>query len=379
MNILHIGLLSHYTEGMTYQDNIIPDINCMDGHEVTYITDIYAYENGVLIRIGEENKLLPSSLRLIRIHYDKIINSFVTKKIQKAAQLKNYLKILKPNIILYHGLCGYELMTVSHYVKNNPGTIFYVDSHEDFNNTAKTIAAKLAYKYIHGYFVRKALPYIRKILYVSSETKEYIEKMYHLQDSSLEWFPLGGIIRNEEERKESRKRLLLELDISDDSVILQHSGKLDMEKKTRELIRVFERLKDRRLHLVIYGSIPQNDINELEQMMAGDSRIHFLGWKQGEEIYQLLLACDLYCQPGSQSATMQTAMCCGCPVMIYPHPSYQEYTDGNGYFVENEEDIYNVLKYILEEPNQLERTRKILYEFSKNKLDYYRIARKIYV
>ena len=27
LNILHIGILSHYTEGMTYQDNMLSEIN----------------------------------------------------------------------------------------------------------------------------------------------------------------------------------------------------------------------------------------------------------------------------------------------------------------------------------------------------------------
>ena len=46
MVVLHIGFLSHYTDGMIYQDNSLAEMNVSAGHDVVYITDTYKYENG---------------------------------------------------------------------------------------------------------------------------------------------------------------------------------------------------------------------------------------------------------------------------------------------------------------------------------------------
>mgnify|MGYP006900170354 CR=1 FL=1 len=79
----------------------------------------------------------------------------MTDKIQKVTKLRALLEEIQPDTILYHGVCGYELMDVAQYVKEHPNVLFYADSHEDFNNTARTRIAKLCYKYIHGYFLKK--------------------------------------------------------------------------------------------------------------------------------------------------------------------------------------------------------------------------------
>ena len=51
MNILHIGLLSHFTEGMFYQDNVLSDMNAKDGNNVTFITDTNCYIEGKLTKV----------------------------------------------------------------------------------------------------------------------------------------------------------------------------------------------------------------------------------------------------------------------------------------------------------------------------------------
>ena len=49
MRIIHVCLASHYTEGMNYQDNILPDVNSQDGHEVLIISDTQKYIDGKLV------------------------------------------------------------------------------------------------------------------------------------------------------------------------------------------------------------------------------------------------------------------------------------------------------------------------------------------
>ena len=155
MKIMHIGLLSHFTEGMSYQDNLLSEMNLLEGHEVVFITNTSKYLNGKLVECGEEDILLSNGLRLIRLSYDYIFNKFISNKIQKVKKLKHYLYEFNPDSIMYHGVCGYELMTVAKYVRNHPQVLFYVDSHEDFNNTAKSVVAKFLIKLFMDILLKK--------------------------------------------------------------------------------------------------------------------------------------------------------------------------------------------------------------------------------
>lgn len=377
MKILHIGLLSHFTEGMLYQDNVLSDMNAKAGHEVTFITDTYCYKSGKLVQVPETDYVMENGVRLIRLCYDKIVNQFVSSKIQKVKKLSPLLESIAPDTILYHGACGYELMDVARYVESHPETLFYIDSHEDFHNTARNFISKCAYKYIHGIFLRKAIPVAKKVLFLSLETKEYLQTMYCLSDEILEFFPLGGIILSQEERETARKKLITNYRLREDTIICTHSGKLIKEKRTIDLLEVFENIRDERLQLFIFGSIPENRKSKLMPLIERDERIHFLGWKNEKEMLSILAGTDLYCQPGTQSATFQVALCCGCATMVYPYSSYKVVLKDNGYYAANMTDIRTVLEKITEVPEELENMKKKSIKVAGEYLDYKKIAARI--
>jgi glycosyltransferase involved in cell wall biosynthesis len=121
----------------------------------------------------------------------------------------------------------------------------------------------------------------------------------------------------------------------------------------------------------------------LRPLLESDSRIHFMGWKVNKEIEQFLAGVDLYCQPGGQSSTFETAICCGCVNMTYPHATYKDETysdcDGDNYFfVDGTEDMVNVFKQVTDNPMLLEQKKAKSFAFAKLQFDYEVIARRIY-
>ena len=165
MKILHICLASHYTEGMTYQDNLLPDQNAKDGHETIVVSDCYKYDNGKLVKVPEEDRVLESGVRLIRFEYTSIINKTLSSKIRKVKKLKQLLNKEKPDVILYHGVGGWELLTVSKFKKLNQSTKIYVDSHQDFNNSGTfKLSLALQYKIFNKALVNLTKDYIDKYL-----------------------------------------------------------------------------------------------------------------------------------------------------------------------------------------------------------------------
>lgn len=374
MRIMHIGLLSHYTENMTYQDNILSDMNAKAGHDVIFVTDTKKYVDGKLVNTEEQDIKLANGVRLIRLKYDYILNMFLTSKIQKVHKLLPIIKAFKPEVIMYHGVCGYELMDVAFYIKQHPDTIFYVDSHEDFNNTARNLISKIGYKIIHGRFIRKALPYINKILYITKETKIFLQDMYKIPDGLLEYYPLGGIIQSLEYQKKCRDKLISDLNLPEDAIIFSHSGKLDKHKKTKEILESFIKIKDSKFVLIIFGIIPVEEEKVLLPLIRDNQRIHFIGWKKGQDIIDILSGTDIYLQPGTQSATSQLALCCGCAELVAPYLSYSDFYGNAVEYASNKEEIYTYLLNIQKNKDCVSEYKRRAYEFALSNLDYSKLA-----
>lgn len=378
MRIIHICLASHYTEGMNYQDNILPDVNSQDGHEVLIISDTQKYIDGKLVSTDEEEKNLKHNLKLIRINFDKIFTKFISEKIRKVRKLYSILEKFKPDVILFHGMCAYELLTVSKYKKNHPNIKLYVDSHEDFTNSAITFFSKnILHRLFYKRIALKCLKYIDKVLYISEETRIFLHDFYEIPNENLEFYPLGGFIVEEEEKKIIREKVRKDLDISEKDIVLIHSGKLDKLKKTRELLDSLAKINNNNIHLIIIGSIP-NDNQILYDLIKKDKRVKYLGWKTGDDLLRYICASDIYMQPGSQSSTSLTAVCCGLPILLYPSVSYKDMFDTNVFWVKNEEEMDEIMLKIIENPTLLDNMSKRSYEIAKNTFDYKKLAMRLY-
>lgn len=380
MKILHICLSSHYTEGMTYQDNQLPDQNAADGHDVLVVSDCYKYQGSNLIETEEEEKTLESGVRLIRFKYDRVVNELISSKVKKVKKLKSLLVKEKPDVILFHGVTGWEMLTVANYKKNNPSTKLYIDSHQDFHNSGTSwFSLFFQYKIFNNYLVGKVRNYVDKFLYLSYESREFIVKMYSLKNSELEFYPLGGNVVNKNDKTMFSEGVRQKHNYAFDDILIVHSGKLVAAKKTKELIQAFSKVKSDKIKLLIIGAIPDQEKAILEPLILADSRVSFLGWKGSDELPKYLCAADIYFQPGTQSATMQNAICCGTPVALYPYPSHEPYLKGNGFFVENEDDYISVFNKIIAEPEILKTMSDNSYSVAEELLDYRKLAARLYV
>ena len=347
MRIIHICLASYYTEGMTYQDNILPDMNAKDGNEVTIISNCSKYVDGVIQNIPPQDIVLDNRIRLIRMPYRHIINNYFSEKMRAVDGLYTLLEDLSPDVILFHGLCGVEIVTVARYKMVHSGIKLYVDSHEDFFNSARNLLSKyVLHKMIYKHFIDKALPAIDKVLYVSYECKIFVQTMYNIPNSLLEFYPLGGIVLPEDVRLVRRKSVRVQLGIKEDDVLLVHSGKMEKAKKTLELVQALQAVNTDSLKLLLIGSIPPEVSAEVMPIVESDTRIEYLGWKSGEELMDYLCAADLYVQPGTQSATMQSALCCGSAAALYPYESHKFLLGNSVFYIENIDDMKNLFTSI---------------------------------
>ncbi|MEZ2691703.1 glycosyltransferase family 4 protein [Psychrobacter faecalis] len=379
MKILHICLAAHYTEGMAYQDNQLPDQNFKDGHDVLVVSDCYKYENGELVKVPEEDKVLDSGVRLIRLEYDFIINKTISAKVRKVTKLKELLEQEKPDVILFHGVAGWELLTVANYKKNNPKTKLYLDSHQDlYNSGTFFISLFFQYRIFNRYIVSRIRKHVDKVLYISLDSRDFLMKIYGFSEEELEFYPLGGNIVDEDMKKCLSKSVRKSNGYTCDDIIIVHSGKLSKSKKTNELIEAFSSVSSERLKLIIIGSIPKEETAILDPLISADKRISFLGWKTSSELVKYLCAADLYFQPGTQSATMQNAICCGTPIALYPYKSHEPYLKNNGFYVSCKSDYVEVFEKVLSNPNILKKMSLESYSIARKLLDYKLLASRLY-
>ncbi|WP_181949824.1 glycosyltransferase family 4 protein [Yersinia intermedia] len=370
MKILHICLYSYFTENMNYQENFLTTQNALDGHDVCIVTDGKYYFEGSIEQKEPEDKIISTGVRLIRVPILKLFPSFLTDKLRIAPSLYSVIYDFSPDIIFYHGVVGVGLLAVNKYKKKYPATNIYLDSHEDANNSGRTFISKwVQYKFITRFMLSFLRKKICKIFYVSYECREFLREMYNIKDSEMEFFPLGGLIKDREEKKLIRNRIRKCLNLNQNDVLFIHSGKLDKEKKTKEILNSFYKVNNENLKLLIAGNIPESN-SELLHLIKRDNRVIYLGWLDGNELVDYICSSDCYIQPGTQSATLQIAMCCGLPVIIYPYPSHKPYLDGNGFYVRGEEDILQKFQIIAQDSSILLSMENQSYKIAKELLDY---------
>lgn len=379
MRILHIGLASFFTEGMTYQDNQLVVQNCLDGHDVMYISNASKYENGKIVKTIEEETVLECGAKLVRLKYKYIINEFVSDKIRSVKGLYTLISDFKPDVILSHDLCYYSVKDVISYVKEHREVIFFADTHTAiYNSGTNWLSLNILHKQIYKRWIKKALPYVKKYFYVGNAEKDFSLEVYRIPENKMQFWPLGTNVFSDSENAQYRQYYREKFGISDKQLLFMHSGKLTQEKKTEELLDAFYQVNSLDAKLIIIGLIPQERKNLLEKKIARDKRVSYIGWKSGKELREILCASDLYCQPGSVSATLQNAIGSFSPIMSSNREVYESLDYGQFLWCDSVSDMIHFFEEINKSNIDLSLLREKSRQCAMNFLDYKIIARELY-
>lgn len=380
MKIVHLCLSNFYIDNYNYQENLLPLMNLYDGHDVSIIASTETFIDNLKIGYVEPKEYLnKDGISVKRIPYSKIPFHFIKRKIRSYPGVYQLLEIKTPDVILFHGMSAWELRTVIKYKINHPKVRLYVDNHATLENSAKDLFSRYV---LHRLFYRLAIKnlykHIDKILFVSLEAGDFLSTMYDIPDNKMEFYPLGGMVVEDGYREKIRKNVRDELGVSSNDILIIHSGKLDRLKRTQDILLALRGTPSENITMVIIGSIPDNMKSVLEPLIEADKRVKYLGWKTSEELRRFLYAGDVYVQPGSQSATMQNAICCGCAIMLYPHKSHEPYLKGNGYYVESIDDMRQVFRELTSRPDMLKTMSANSLKVARNLLDYRKLAARLY-
>lgn len=381
MRISHLCLSNFYIDNFSYQENLLSRQNKLDGNDVQIIASTETYgANKKLIYVSPGKYIDEYGIPVVRLAYKRFLPHFIMKKLRMHNGVLKLLEEFKPDVIVFHGLCGWELLTVVAYKKRNHRVKIYADSHEDANNSGRNLISR---NILHGiyyrFILRRALPYIDKILYISIETKVFIRKTYGIPESVMEFFPLGGIIYDDEIYKEKRTKVRNSLGLTGDDIMIVQAGRMGKKKRVIESIRAFQEYERNGLRLFIIGSFEDEIRNEVQSLLKDSTNISYIGWKESSELMNYLCAADVYLQPGSQSAIMQNALCLRCPVILDDVLSHKPFVHGNGWIINEMRSISNALDDISHNPDQLKYMSKQSLAIARKMLDYRSLAARLYV
>lgn len=379
MRIVHIDLTGPFTEGMNYQENLLAGINAEDGHEVYFIATDYIWIDNKMKTVSEKRFSTHDGVTVIRKSYINLGLSIMTNKLRAVDGMKKLLEELMPDVIMLHGYQTLAVLPIIKYLKQNSNVRFFVDNHADLYNSAQNRLSKVLLNGIfYTWLAKKVLKYTEKIWCISYDVMKFTELINKVPGKRLEYYPLGGRVFTQEEYEQKRKKVRNRYGFTAEDLVLVHSGKMNAQKKTIDILKAMQKVKDRQIQLIIIGSM-EEEVKKLYQQLAGDDkRIQYIGWKDGEELLEYLCSADVYIQPGTQSATMQNAACCRCALALYPYESHKMLFGENVFYIENSSDIADMLQEMLRDPMIIQIKREHTFDVALEQLDYKKLAARLY-
>lgn len=375
--IVHLCVSNFYIDGTLYQENQLVGQHVRDGNDVLVIASTEVHSaSGDIAYTSPGEYLGKDGARVIRLPYRKWLPAPLARKLRMHPNIYPILVEFKPDAILFHGCAGWELRTVARYVRRHPGPPFYVDSHADWTHSARNLLSReLLHKLYYRHILLSVLPQVKKILCVSTEVMQFAREIYGVPEERLEFFPLGGWPVPDGEYRERRTRTRDALGVGEDQILVVQSGKQTRRKKLIETLRAFAQAEGEKLRLVIAGVIKDDIRQEAERLIAQDPRVTYAGWKDPDELTDLLCAADVYVQPGTQSATMQHSLCCRCAIVLDDVAAHRPYLRDNGWLLGGTHDLVSVFAGL--ERADLSAMARNSYAFACESLDYRILSRRI--
>jgi 1,2-diacylglycerol 3-alpha-glucosyltransferase len=345
MRIAHLCLSCFYVDNCAYQENQLVAQNVRDGHEVMVIASTEVIdEKGHLNYVPPSSYLGSDGAQVHRLPYSRWLPEGVARKLRIYEGTRQHLSDFKPDVILFHGACALDLLVIAKFVRQHPEVSWYVDCHEDFNNSARNVVSKwLLHGLIYRPALRHVLPKVRKVLCITPESIVFMLQFYGLQSEQVELFPLGGDVYEDVAYNNVRTAERYSRGIADNTCLFVQSGKMDAAKKLTCTLRAFRQIPGDHVRLVLAGNLMPDVESEVLALIAADPRVSFIGWVNPDALKNLLCAADVYVQPGSQSATMQMSLCCRCAVVLDDVTSHHIYHDRNGHLVQSESQLMAAL------------------------------------
>lgn len=328
MKICNVVISNFYKEGYGYQENILPQKQMQNGHDVCIITCYnngkqapceYINDRGVRVVVLSKKQ---SWLQRIPV---------LTAGVDKSIGLYESLVKECPDVIFAHGIYAHDYRWIIKYKKEHPNVKLFVDNHADYYNNKgyNSITGKLTrFLYIKPMH-NKITPLVEKYWGVVPWRVKFLREIYGLPVEKTDLLIMGGdenLVdwRNREIIKSEIRR---KYNVPENAFLVVSGGKIDRAKNFDKLIDAVIALNNKNVFLLLFGNI-EADMDYLKTFK--NTQIIFTGWLPSDDAYLLFLAADLGFFPGTHSVLWEQACLCGLPCVFKDWDSGFNHVDRNG-------------------------------------------------
>ena len=378
MKVVHI-CMQQYSDGWTYQENMLCKYHIKLGYDVTVITSMYCFREGKVVEDTKTDFYDVNGAHVIRL---KKKSEGLMHKIPNYECFSDVLANEAPDIIFSHGCQYKDASLVAKYVKKHPNVKLFVDNHADFTNSATNFISKnILHKIVWKYNAHTLLPYTEKFWGVLPARVDFLIDVYRLPKEKCELLVMGA----DDELVEKSNRDISSLnirgnyEIGESDFIIVSGGKIDKAKlQTELLMKAVHRIDDSRVKLLLFGSI-EEEIKERILSLVDGNKIIYAGWVTPDQSYDFFAIADLVVFPGRHSVFWEQAAGQGKPMICKNWPgTHHVDVGGNVMFLNNDsvDEIYNNIMDLINDPAKYQEMKKIAISEGMSVFSYKSIAKK---
>lgn len=377
MKIINICLTGPFTEGYSYQDNLINKYFSLMGHDCTIIANTKSFKEGKVITVEAESKVIDYNIKLIRLNNRKNIPKRIAERFRVYEGLYKKLDEIKPNLIFVHGLQFLDIKYIANYKKNNPNVKIIVDNHADFSNSATNFISKnILHKIIWKYCAKKIECYTDKFYGVLPSRVDFLVDVYGIDDKKVELLVMGA----DDEKIDSidNKKIKNKFNIQDKDFVIVTGGKIDSAKMQTILLMKAVQKMQKNIKLIIFGSIA-DELKEEVKGLIDNEKIYYAGWLNSDQSYEYFSIADLAVFPGRHSVFWEQVAGMGIPMLVkYWSGTDHVNVNGNCRFIyeDSVDSIENEINTIIEDEEIYRNMNFAAKNNAKTKFLYSNISKK---
>jgi 1,2-diacylglycerol 3-alpha-glucosyltransferase len=380
MKILHVCLASFYIDNYGYQENILPKMHKLQGHDVFILASTETFIDNVNLGYLKANEYLTNDgIPIKRVSYIKYLPDYFKRKLRIYNGIKDTLNKFKPEIIFLHDVQFLSIFTFIKYLKINKNVTIYADSHTDFNVSARNwISKNILHKIIYKYCAKSIEPYLKYFYGVLPLRNDFIIKVYNISPKKVKLLEMGGDHTNVNfnDKEIIRKKIREKYGIDNDVFLLITGGKIDKYKDIPILIESLIKLNNLKIKLLVFGSIDKS-LNY--NFYNNHEIIKYIGWQNQNDITNLFLASDLAIFPGRHSVLWEQSTSLGIPGIFKKWDGIQHLNlGGNCIFLDivTVESITNSILNLYNNKDLFEKMKTIAITKCIPHFSYFEIAKR---
>lgn len=382
MRILHCCLAAFYIDNYSYQENILPKMHKLQGHNVSILASTETYLNNTSLGYIEPSSYINEhDIPVTRIPYLNILPKAVIRKLRVYKGVFKYIDEFKPDVIFIHDSQFISIIEIVKYLKLHPDVKVYVDGHTDFINSARSWLSKnILHKIIYKWCTNIIEPFTRKFYGTLPLRVDFFINVYGTPPEKTELLLMGidDTLVDFKEESNIRNKMRAKLNIKENDFVIITGGKIDRNKNIHLLMKAVNELNIENIKLIVFGSY-SNDIQEEFLTLEKHQGIKYVGWLSIKETYEYFFASDLGFFPGTHSVLWEQAVGIGLPCVFKKWTGIQHVDlGGNCLFLEESSDyaIRNHILKIYNDKNLWSNMKDVALSKGVKQFSYYEIAKK---